>query len=62
MHTACTPHVSLHVKVEAHYHRDPSAPASLLAPYRVLLDEASGNDKDVYVWAPLDADECIRAP
>jgi len=48
--------------VDAHYHRDPSAPASLLAPYRVLLDEASGDDKDVYVWAPIDADECIRAP
>ena len=49
-------------KVDAHYHRDPSAPASLLAPYRVLLDRPFTADTDTYVWAPLDADECIRAP
>ena len=49
--------------VVAHYHREPDWPAQLLAPYRVRLDgKVEGHeDKEVYIWAPLDADECIRA-
>ena len=49
--------------VAAHYYRETDWPAQLLAPYRVLLDErVDGHpDKAVYLWAPLDSDECIRA-
>lgn len=49
--------------VVAHYYREANWPATLLAPYRVLLDGATtaeGSD-EVYLWAPVDAEECIRA-
>ena len=49
-------------KVVAHYYREANWPATLLAPYRVLLDGATAEGSDeVYLWAPVDADECIRA-
>ena len=49
--------------VVAHYYREPDWPIQLLAPYRVLLDgRVEGHpDKEVYLWAPLDADDCIKA-
>ena len=47
--------------VAAHYYREPDWPMQLLAPYRVRLDAASlDNSNEVYIWAPLDSDECIR--
>ena len=49
--------------VAAHYYREPDWPMQLLAPYRVRLDAASlDNSNEVYIWAPLDSDECIRVP
>ena len=37
-------------------------PATLLAPYRVLLENASVEGRDeVYIWAPVDSDQCVRA-
>ena len=49
--------------VVAHFYREPDWPMQLLAPYRVLLDTASLPDgsNQVYIWAPLGSDECIRA-
>ena len=48
--------------VVSHYYREPDWPMQLLAPYRVLLDAATLEDgsNQVYIWAPLDADDCIR--
>lgn len=67
----------VHGEVVAHYHREDDWPAQLLAPYRVRLvidagangstaTEESGADgitetNEVFIWAPLDSDECIRA-
>lgn len=49
--------------VVAHFYREPEWPMQLLAPYRVLLENASIDGRDeVYIWAPLDSDECIRQP
>ena len=47
--------------VVAHYHREDGWPAQLLAPYRVKLDVEADDDKPVFIWAPIDTDECIRA-
>lgn len=48
--------------VVAHYYREPEWPMQLLAPYRVLLDgHVEGHEgQAVYIWAPIDSDECIR--
>lgn len=52
-------------EVVAHYYREDNWPAQLLAPYRVRLEvDPSANDAaahEVFIWAPLDSDECIRA-
>ena len=44
--------------VVAHYHREPSWEAERWAPYQVRLHGDAGTT----VWAPLDTEECIRAP
>ena len=47
--------------VVAHYYREADWPAQLLAPYRVRIESDDAAENDVYIWAPIDTDECIRA-
>ena len=48
-------------RVAALYHREPPWPPSQWAPYRVQLDPGPHGDA-VSIWAPVDTDECVRAP
>lgn len=57
-------------KVVAHFHREPTWEPNQFAPYQVRLDELAGAEESALrlmssgelIWAPLDADECIRVP
>ena len=52
-------------EVVAHYYREDGWPQQLLAPYRVRLEVDRVADdaapSEVFIWAPLDSDECVRA-
>lgn len=53
-------------EVVAHWYREDGWPAQLLAPYRVRLAldasvHSADGVKEVFIWAPVDLDQCIRA-
>ena len=49
--------------VVAHYHREPSWPPSEWAPYQIeLADGPHGHAPRTRIYAPVDTDECVRAP
>ena len=49
--------------ITAHYHREPSWPPTQWAPYQIeLTDGPHGHAPRTRIYAPVDTDECVRAP
>ena len=48
--------------VIALFHREPSWPPERWAPYQVLLDDGPHAHAGEKIYAPVDIDQCVRAP